>query len=952
MVKRLSLPFFLVILLTFSAADAYEWTFLNTTRIGASEFIDSHPDYNGKDVVIMILDTGVDMGVEGLKELPGGGVKVIDVQDFSGEGDVTLEEAEVSWQSDEPYLKHSSGVKLYGFTKLPHHPSDSLYYMGVLKEERFKNSVIPDVNNNGKENDVFGAAVFESDEGWLAYVDLDGDGNLDDEMALFNYKDKLQSFQFKGRDTKERRNLANFGLNIFPDEKRINFHYDGAAHGTHVAGIAAGYRINGQEDLNGIAPGAKIISLKIGDCRLAGGATTTGSMLEAYEYGVAFAKDYDGPVVFNMSFGIGSEIEGLADMDLMLDDMLRENESLLFCTSAGNEGPGVSTVGLPAAAKRVLSVGAMLPKTFARDVYGVQIERDLIFSFSSRGGERNKPDALAPGAAASTVPPFSTRDVMGGTSMASPQAAGAVALLMSAARHSDPPLPINGALLKKAIKNAAQPLKGYMALEQGSGVINVPKAFEFYKRYIERDDHKSVILFDANTESPIYASGSGETAYWRFGSYFPDERDPQRFYINPVFPEDFDADDEQAFYRAFEMETTVPWININKSNVYIKGSHPATVDVHYDQSLTNKPGIYNGRIIGYRKGGLFGGNDPSDREFDLMCTVIVPHTFNAGNHYRWQSGEIGLDNGELRRIFFDVPVQASAVTIELEPVNGKYSRVSAVLFDPKGRETEYRTAIDDERTEKRTIRLHTDDLKAGTYEWVLSASMRNTERSYVRTSIAFSGLEISPQTVTSVKVRNGQDAQGSFDVINQYNDRNRADVNGKLYGFQRIKYIDDNSDNYEYTFTVSEKCDKVVFDLELSAEVYNYFTDFAVNIKNFEGNVLTADGLTYRKKSITFIPPASGSYILQLIPAFAGHEPRRWNARLTESYYLFNEIPISSGQYNFYPDVKKTVDFNISETLPVAPDGFYVFGEIWLESRDVRAFRTTLPVELFTNLND
>ena len=88
-------------------------------------------------------------------------------------------------------------------------------------------------------------------------------------------------------------------MNIYPEEKRINLHYDGSGHGTHVAGIAAGYNINGHEGFNGIAPGAKIISLKIGDCTLSGGATTSGSMIRAYEYGIEFARNYDGPVVFN-----------------------------------------------------------------------------------------------------------------------------------------------------------------------------------------------------------------------------------------------------------------------------------------------------------------------------------------------------------------------------------------------------------------------------------------------------------------------------------------------------------------------------------------------------------------------------------------------------------------------------------------------------------------------------
>ena len=167
----------LFIALFASSSNAEDWSFLDIDRIGARSFVKMNPEYDGRNVVIIILDTGIDMGVPGLDKLPNGEVKVID---FSGEGDVSLEEAVISSENNEKYLANSDSFKVFGIDKIAHVPIDSIYYIGVLKESKLINSVIPDINNNNDANDKFGIVVFEStNDGWLAYVDLDGDGKVD-----------------------------------------------------------------------------------------------------------------------------------------------------------------------------------------------------------------------------------------------------------------------------------------------------------------------------------------------------------------------------------------------------------------------------------------------------------------------------------------------------------------------------------------------------------------------------------------------------------------------------------------------------------------------------------------------------------------------------------------------------------------------------------------------------
>lgn len=938
---------FSFLLILSSLLWASDWDFLNTQRIGARQFIEQHPQANGDSVVVIILDTGVDVGVDGLRKLPNGHVKIIDVQDFSGEGDIFYEKAKSGEENGEKYLEHSSGLKLFRYNKLTLQPVDSVYYIGVLREDHFKNTVIPDVNNNGKKDDTFGFIVFKSKKGWIAYIDLDGDGNLDDEQPFWNYKVKHQIVRFRGRDAEKAKNLANFAINIYPDEKRINFFYDGSSHGTHVAGIAAGYHINGQPELNGIAPGAKIISLKIGDCTLAGGATTTGSMMKAYEYGIEFAKKYKGPVVFNMSFGIGSEIEGRASMEYSLNDFLQENEKLLFCVSAGNEGPGISNVGLPAAARRVLSVGALNPKETARDMYNGNIKEDKVFVFSSRGGELSKPDILTPGGAASSVPPYAKRDRMWGTSMASPQATGAVALLMSAAVHHNPPLPIVGQLFKKAIINSADPLKGYTILDQGAGVFNIPRAFEYYKEYIKRKDQDHVLGYRIETLSPIYKDETGGAAYWRFGTYIPDKKHKQTFRIYPDFPQKLNADQKNQFYRAFDLKSTKPWLKLISKSTYIKGQEPARVEVYFDRKQMKKPGLYTGKIEAYRK-------DKSmkaiNKEFELWCTYVHPLQFNETNHYRMMSPEVKIKPGDIRRIYFDVPVRAKGASIQLYTLANKYARIVAFLFDPQGREMDKYIILRSEKNNQGIIQLTGDDLQYGTYEMVLYADFRNPETSYCKYSIRFSGLNVTPETISDVRIENGSNPKGKFSVLNYFEEPAVCKISGNIYGWQKVNYLDEDGSLYQLDFSIGEKIEKVVFELELPPEVFNKMTDFAINVRDYNGKILLADGLTYRKKKIVFVPPSSGDYYLELIPAFASKEDQQWSGDLKETYIMFDKIPVNASAETFYPKVEKEVHFTIDGTLPVAPDGYYLYGALWLNSIDKYRFRVKVPINLHTEM--
>src|SRR5256885_15177922 len=130
--------------------------------------------------------------------------------------------------------------------------------------------------------------------------------------------------------------------------------------GTHVAGIAAGHNLYNVQGFDGVAPGAQLIALKIAN-NARGGISVNGSMVRAMEYAARFAAQRNLPLVLNMSFGVGNEQEGRAVIDSLVNVFLTAHPDVVFAISAGNDGPGLSTMGFPGSADLALSVGALYP---------------------------------------------------------------------------------------------------------------------------------------------------------------------------------------------------------------------------------------------------------------------------------------------------------------------------------------------------------------------------------------------------------------------------------------------------------------------------------------------------------------------------------------------------------------------------------------------------------------
>ena len=443
--------------------------------IGVDAFRMDHPEYDGRGVLIGILDSGVDPDLPGLRRTSTGERKVVDVRDFSGEGRIDLETVVVDRVSPAIVGGHRmEGLgRVRGVTVAP-------YFGGRFREIRFGAAPAADVNGDGDIADEFGMIVGRASDGWVVFLDADGDGSLADERPLRDYAVAGETVRF--RDATDDDGPMTVAVNLAERDGApvLDLVMDNSSHGSHVAGIAAGHDLFGVEGFDGVAPGAQVLALKIAN-NTRGGISVSGSMTRALDFAAAYAARRDQPLVLNLSYGVGNEIEGEAEIDTLLDRFALDHPHVLLVISAGNDGPGLSTVGLPGSADHTLTVCALFPGVFARPLdltSGPQ--QDVLGWWSARGGEVAKPDVCAAGVAYSNVPPWRVgEEISGGTSMAAPQVTGAAALLQSGmlrtghrARAVD---------LKRALMATARPTGGTTILDEGRGVVDVNAAYQWLR---------------------------------------------------------------------------------------------------------------------------------------------------------------------------------------------------------------------------------------------------------------------------------------------------------------------------------------------------------------------------------------------------------------------------------------------------------------------------------------
>ncbi|KAL6634882.1 hypothetical protein ACP70R_027553 [Stipagrostis hirtigluma subsp. patula] len=504
-------------------------------EIGVDRFLAAHPEYDGRGALIAIFDSGVDPAAAGLQTTSDGKPKILDVIDCTGSGDVDTSKV-VKADADGAIVGASGACLVVNSSwKNPSqewHVGCKLVYelftdtlTSRLKKERKKkwdeenqeaiSEALKQLNEFEKKHTnldevmlkkahedlqnrldylrkqaegyddrgpVIDVVTWHDGDVWRVAVDtqaLEGNtncGKLADFVPLTNYRLEQKYGIFSKLDA------CSFVTNVYDDGNLVSIVTDCSPHATHVAGIAAAFHPD-EPLLNGVAPGAQLISCKIGDTRL--GSMETGiGLVRALIAAVEHKCD-----LINMSYG---EPTLLPDYGRFIDlaNEVVDKHRIIFISSAGNNGPALNTVGAPGGTSTsIIGVGAYVSPAMAAGAHCVvqPPAEGMEYTWSSRGPTADGDLGVsisAPGGAVAPVPTWTlqSRMLMNGTSMASPSACGGVALLVSAMKAEG--IPVSPYAVRKAIENTAASISDAPEekLTTGHGLLQVDRAFEYAKQ--------------------------------------------------------------------------------------------------------------------------------------------------------------------------------------------------------------------------------------------------------------------------------------------------------------------------------------------------------------------------------------------------------------------------------------------------------------------------------------
>ena len=745
---------------------------------GAVEFVEDNPKADGRGVTIGILDSGVDLGHPALQKTTTGERKIVD---WVTATDPILD-SDRTWR---PMVSSVSGPTFGYNGRTWTAPAGSYQVSTFLESYTVGGDAAGDANRDGDTTDSWGM-LYDAAAGTVR-VDLNNNQDFTDDTPMKPYKDGFQVGYFGTDDPKtdvvERQP---FVVEIRKDVPMdpyggdwvgktadfVNVGVIESEHGTHVAGNTAANGLFGGK-MSGAAPGAKIVSSRA--CTWSGGCTNV-----ALTEGMIDLVTERGVDIVNMSIGGLPALNDGNNARAELYTRLIDTYGVQLVISAGNSGPGANTIGDPALADKVISVGASVSRDTWAANYGSVVEKKYaMMPFSSRGPREDggfTPTLTAPGAAVNTIQTWmpgapvaeagydlpAGYGMLQGTSMASPQAAGASALLLSAAKQKR--IDLTPAKLRTALTSTAGHISGVQAYEEGSGLIDVVEAWDAIRDGATAHQYTVKAPVDTAIDQFLKTPGQGTGLYDREGGLKAGQKKTYDITITRT------SGPDRALRHKLDLENNAgrTFRVVGDDDVVLPLNKPVTVKV---QAAPGSAGI---------KSAILEVDDPRTEGVDqqILTTVVV----SAPLKYTYSASGTAQRNSTTS-YFVTVPEGAKTLEIAMSGLKAtSQTRFIAihpygVPADPTSTVNCYPNYNNPANTCRPDVRSYADPQPG---VWEIEVESRRTspllDNPY-KLDVAVLAANFDPETVTVPEAKIGTPATASGKVTTEL-----AGLEGKLVG--------------------------------------------------------------------------------------------------------------------------------------------------------------------------
>ncbi|MFJ2603774.1 S8 family serine peptidase [Streptomyces sp. NPDC087425] len=824
---------------------------------GAVDFVRDNPKADGRGVTIGILDSGVDLGHPVLQRTTTGERKIVDwvtATDPLVDGDQT-------WR---PMTTSVSGPSFTYGGRTWTAPTGSYQVSTFLESYTTGGDAAGDANRDGDTTDSWGI-LYDAATGTVR-VDLNNNHDFTDDTPMKPYKDGFQVGYFgtddPATDVVERQP---FVVEIRKDVVHnaagakadfVNIGVIESEHGTHVAGITAANGLFGGA-MNGAAPGAKLVSSRA--CTWSGGCTNV-----ALTEGMIDLVANRGVDIVNMSIGGLPALNDGNNARAELYTRLIDTYGVQLVISAGNSGPGTNTIGDPGLADKVISVGATISKdTWAANYGSVVASTYAMMPFSSRGPREDggfTPTLSAPGSAINTTQTWlpggpvaeagyqlpAGYSMLQGTSMASPQAAGASALLISAARQKD--IALTPATLRTALTSTADHIKGVQAYEEGAGLINVPDAWKSIRKGASAHEYAVRAPVDTAIDDALKTPGFGTGLYDREGGLKAGQKKVYDLTITRTTGAD----------RPIRHELH---IENNAGNTF-KVLGDDVVQLPLNQPVSVKVQA-NPRTAGL-KSAILELDDPRTEGVDrqILTTVIVSEPLK----YTY-SGASSVQRNSTRSYFVTVPEGATSLEVALGGLKAT-SQTRFIAINPYGIPVDVTSTpscysnYQNGNGCRPDVRSYADPLPG---VWEIEVESRRTspllDNPY-RLDAAVLGADFDPATVTVPEAKVGTPAAVSWTATNQL-----AAFDGHLSGGALGSARSDRpsiTQGATRSITVEVPTGATSLDVAIG-NVSDASADLDLTVSDASGKIVGTSADADSEESVSLTSPAAGTYTVKVI---------------------------------------------------------------------------------------